>query len=384
MPSVHVPSTTKVESLIANAIANINGGEAFPVGSIFLSTVDTDPSILLGYGTWSQIAQGQFLVGQLANSAYFGNASDTGGAINHTHANHSDHIVTQPSNHSDLVHTNAIIAYATTDISIAEHDTLVHSGMAVNVNVTGLVLGATGNGTAHNHTVTSPSSSNATGISIGTSGNGTAHNHTVTNITGNGTAHNHTLTNVTGNGTAHNHGIVQAGFTTAKMAANSNGTACHTGGGTVTTPSNNESTHTHAVTTPSGNESTHTHAVTSPTGNESVHTHAAGSITDGGHTHIITSPTGNESTHTHASGTITEPNNGTGHAHNVVQAANHSISAHCITEPNNGTGHTHGFTEPGNHAVSAHIGTAVDAHSAHNYALNLPPYFTCYVWERTA
>ena len=32
------------------------GGQAFPVGSVFLAVVATDPATLLGYGTWTQIA----------------------------------------------------------------------------------------------------------------------------------------------------------------------------------------------------------------------------------------------------------------------------------------------------------------------------------------
>jgi hypothetical protein len=37
--------------------------EAFPVGSVFLSVVSTNPADLLGYGTWSAIAAGRVLLG---------------------------------------------------------------------------------------------------------------------------------------------------------------------------------------------------------------------------------------------------------------------------------------------------------------------------------
>ena len=39
------------------------GGQAFPVGSVFISVVSTNPNTLLGYGTWSAIAAGKMLVG---------------------------------------------------------------------------------------------------------------------------------------------------------------------------------------------------------------------------------------------------------------------------------------------------------------------------------
>lgn len=46
--------------------ATINGwvvNEPLPIGAIYLNITGVDPGTELGYGTWTQVAQGQFLVG---------------------------------------------------------------------------------------------------------------------------------------------------------------------------------------------------------------------------------------------------------------------------------------------------------------------------------
>ena len=37
--------------------------EPFPIGSYYFNSTGVDPNTELGYGTWTQVAQGQFLVG---------------------------------------------------------------------------------------------------------------------------------------------------------------------------------------------------------------------------------------------------------------------------------------------------------------------------------
>lgn len=57
---------------------------AYPVGSIFISTVSTNPGTLLGFGTWAAFATGRTLVGIDAGQTEFDTVEETGGAKTHT------------------------------------------------------------------------------------------------------------------------------------------------------------------------------------------------------------------------------------------------------------------------------------------------------------
>jgi len=56
----------------------------YPVGSIYISTVATNPATLFGFGTWSAYAAGRVIVGIDAAQTEFNTVNKTGGAKTHT------------------------------------------------------------------------------------------------------------------------------------------------------------------------------------------------------------------------------------------------------------------------------------------------------------
>ncbi len=61
------------------------GGQAFPIGAIFLSVVATNPNALLGYGTWANIGAGRVLIGQDVGDTDFDTLEEVGGSKTSPH-----------------------------------------------------------------------------------------------------------------------------------------------------------------------------------------------------------------------------------------------------------------------------------------------------------
>ena len=113
------------------------GGEAFPVGSIFISVVATSPTVLLGYGVWTAFGAGRAMVGIDPLQTEFDTVKETGGAKTHTltEAEMPSHTHVQGVNSAT---TGGLSGY-TPDTST---NTRVNSGYATS---------ATGGGGAHNN-----------------------------------------------------------------------------------------------------------------------------------------------------------------------------------------------------------------------------------------
>ena len=112
-------------------------GQAFPVGSVFIAVVSTDPATLLGYGTWSAFGAGRVLVGLDSGDTDFDTVEETGGAKTHTLTE-----AQMPAHtHTQTAPTSASGGAARFGI-----DTNA-SGAATDTNTTG----STGGGGAHNN-----------------------------------------------------------------------------------------------------------------------------------------------------------------------------------------------------------------------------------------
>lgn len=68
----------------AGAAPSVPDTNPFPVGSVFIAVVSTNPATLLGYGTWAEFGAGRVLVGRDAGDANFDTVEETGGSKTHT------------------------------------------------------------------------------------------------------------------------------------------------------------------------------------------------------------------------------------------------------------------------------------------------------------
>lgn len=84
---------------------------AWPIGAVFVSVVNTNPSTLLGYGTWATFAVGRTLIGFDTSDTDFNAAEKTGGAktVTLTSNEMPSHTHTQDShNHTQNAHNHAM------------------------------------------------------------------------------------------------------------------------------------------------------------------------------------------------------------------------------------------------------------------------------------
>lgn len=209
---------TLLTDIISSAILD-SKKQMYPVGTILMSAVNTNPSTYLGFGTWSAWGSGRVPVGVNTSDTNFSTVEKTGGSstVTLTEAQMPSHTHTftgsaVTSGNQSALHTHSI--NITSGKQSANH---VHEYSAT-----------TSSNGAHTH-------------SYGTSKSGSL----AANGTNHGTAHNASGYNTSSNG-AHTHTI---SGTTAGISANHS----HVVNGTSGTDSAN---HTHSVTAKGTNSST--------------------------------------------------------------------------------------------------------------------------------
>jgi microcystin-dependent protein len=161
------------QNLINIPAANIVGplNAAWPVGSIFISAVSTNPNTLLGFGTWEAFATGRTLVGLDDGQSEFDTVEETGGAKthtltsdempSHTHTqNAHNHGITDPGHTHGLGGVNrnetaGAAAYPTFDGTGAApnqtSDDLQSATTGITINNATATNQNTGGGQAHNN-----------------------------------------------------------------------------------------------------------------------------------------------------------------------------------------------------------------------------------------
>lgn len=84
-----LPSPLDADTLEGNSLDDILD-LIYPVGSIYISVVSTNPNTLFGFGTWVAFATGKTLVGIDGGDSDFDTVEETGGAKTHKHKGWGD------------------------------------------------------------------------------------------------------------------------------------------------------------------------------------------------------------------------------------------------------------------------------------------------------
>lgn len=112
----------------------LKGKIGLPVGAIYTTTVSTNPSTILGYGTWTAFGAGRTLVGVDTGQTEFDTVEETGGSKTHTLS------ITEIPAHDHTVNLG------NTGFGTAS---LTSSGTNTNFQTGG--IGSTGGGGSHNN-----------------------------------------------------------------------------------------------------------------------------------------------------------------------------------------------------------------------------------------
>jgi microcystin-dependent protein len=161
-PIHHVPAgSTNGDTLTWNGskwVVGAGGGgitlqQVYPVGSIYISVVSTNPATLFGFGTWAAFATGRTLVGIDAGQTEFDVVEETGGAKTHTltSAEMPSHTHVQNAHtHVQNAHAHNVLGRDSGAIGATARVTNASSAGTVGDNPTSSVTAVNQNATATN------------------------------------------------------------------------------------------------------------------------------------------------------------------------------------------------------------------------------------------
>ena len=86
LPAVNGSALTNINaSNVSGSGANLTTlSAAYPVGSIYMNILSSNPNTLLGFGTWARFGEGRMLVSQDGGDSDFNTGQETGGSKTHT------------------------------------------------------------------------------------------------------------------------------------------------------------------------------------------------------------------------------------------------------------------------------------------------------------
>ncbi len=216
----------------------------YPIGSIYMSVVDMNPSELFGFGEWEKWGEGKTIVGNITvpeenQGIRFSGIEEEGGSETATIAAHAHTI--NSHTHTVDAHTHGVAAHTHT-INAHSHTTSNKAAFATggpSTNTSGSTAITVAQMPAHQH----KGYYQQKAFSAGGGANGwfrdggasVSGGYTVT-ATGGGQGHTHTLSSHTHTVPQHGHGNTgTTGLTTNGTALTTGGTALTTKGTTLTT-----------------------------------------------------------------------------------------------------------------------------------------------------
>lgn len=165
----------------ADLVTTANLVSAWPIGSVFISVVSTNPNTLLGGGTWTAFGAGRVLVSLDAAQTEFDTVQETGGSktVALSSAELAAHTHTGPDHfHSGPTHSHTIAHTHQADLLAGSVSVTGGNQAAQGVNVApDAAMTTGGSNTADSGAAGSGSTGNAGTGASGSTGSGTAHNN---------------------------------------------------------------------------------------------------------------------------------------------------------------------------------------------------------------